>query len=88
METFIQIAKDVYLLKVPFGPVWTSVILLRGEKNILIDSSATGDDVDTYIIPALQELGLQLGDIHYLINTHSHGDSPRREYFGAHLPLR
>lgn len=29
MEAFAEIAKDVYLLKVPFGPVWTGVVLLR-----------------------------------------------------------
>ena len=66
MESFNQIAKDVYLLKVPFGPVWTGVILLRGEKNILVDSSATGQDVDTYIIPALSQLGLDMTDIQEL----------------------
>ena len=59
MEAFAEIAKDVYLLKVPFGPVWTGVILLRGAENILIDSSATGSDVDTYVVPALKALGLE-----------------------------
>lgn len=83
MKNFEQIAKDVYLLKVPFGPVWTGVILLRGEKNILIDSSATEKDVDAYVIPALKELGMELRDIHYLVNTHSHGD-----HIGGHARLR
>lgn len=83
MENFNQIAKDVYLLKVPFGPVWTGVILLRGEKNILIDSSATGKDVDAYVVPALKALGLEMTDIHYLANTHSHGD-----HIGGHDRLR
>ena len=83
METFAQIAKDVYLLKVPFGPVWTGVVLLRGKENILIDSSATGQDVDQYVIPALKAIGLGLEDIHYLVNTHSHGD-----HIGGHARLR
>lgn len=83
METFIQIAKDVYLLKVPFGPVWTGVVLLRGEENILVDSSATAQDADDYVVPALKALGLELGDIHYLANTHSHGD-----HIGGHARLR
>jgi len=74
MKAFSEIAKDVYLLKVPFGPVWTGVVLLRGEENILIDSSATGNDVDAYVVPALKALGLEMADIHYLANTHSHGD--------------
>lgn len=83
MQNFEEIAKDVYLLKVPFGPVWTGVILLRGRKNILIDSSATETDVDTYVIPALKALGMELADIHYLVNTHSHGD-----HIGGHARLR
>lgn len=83
MENFNQIAKDVYLLKVPFGPVWTGVILLRGEKNILIDSSATGADVDAYVVPALKELRLEMADIAYLANTHTHGD-----HMGGHARMR
>lgn len=82
MEAFQQIANNVYLLKVPFGPVWTGVVLLRGEKNILIDSSATAKDVDDYVIPALELLGLPLNDIDYLVNTHSHGD-----HIGGHARL-
>lgn len=83
MESFDRIAKNVYLLKVPFGPVWTGVVLLRGEKNILVDSGATAQDVDKVILPALEQLGLTLGDIHYLVNTHSHGD-----HIGGHARLR
>lgn len=83
MEAFELIAKNVYLLKVPFGPVWTGVVLLRGEENILVDSSATGQDVDKYLLPALQELGLGIEDIGYLVNTHSHGD-----HIGGHARLR
>ena len=83
MNGFERIAKDVYLLKIPFGPVWTGVVLLKGEKNILIDSGATADDADGFIIPALQELGMTLSDIHYLANTHSHGD-----HIGGHARLR
>ena len=83
MEAFTKIAENVYLLKVPFGPVWTGVVLLRGEKNILIDSSATGKDVDEYVIPGLKALGLDIGDIDYLANTHTHGD-----HIGGHARLR
>ena len=83
MEVFSEIANNVYLLKVPFGPVWTGVILLRGKENILIDSSATGTDVDTYVVPALQALGLKMADIRYLANTHSHGD-----HIGGHARMR
>lgn len=80
---FEKIAENVYLLKVPFGPVWTGVVLLRGESNILLDSAAATRDVDEHIVPALHALGLGLGDIRYLVNTHSHGD-----HIGGHARLR
>jgi glyoxylase-like metal-dependent hydrolase (beta-lactamase superfamily II) len=83
VETFQKIKNNVYLLKVPFGPVWTGVVLLRGEENILIDTSATGHDVDHFLIPALKELGLAPKDIAYLVNTHSHGD-----HIGGNFRLR
>ncbi len=83
MLMFEQMAENLYLLKIPFGPVWTGVVLLRGEENILIDSGATDRDVDEVLLPALRGLGLELGDIAYLVNTHSHGD-----HIGGHSRLR
>ena len=77
---FKEIANQVFLLKVPFGPVWTGVVLLKGETNILIDSSATGKDVDQYVLPALQTLGVDRID--YLLCTHTHGD-----HMGGHRRL-
>lgn len=83
MLMFEQMAENLYLLKIPFGPVWTGVVLLRGEENILIDSGATARDVDEVLLPALRHLGLELADIAYLVNTHSHGD-----HIGGHSRLR
>ena len=74
MTAFCEVLPGIHLLKVPFGPVWTGVILIRGKSNILIDTAATGDDVDQYIIPALAQIGMSIDDIDYLVNTHSHGD--------------
>lgn len=74
MTAFREVLPGIHLLKVPFGPVWTGVILIRGKSNILIDTAATGDDVDQYIIPALAQIGMSIDDIDYLVNTHSHGD--------------
>lgn len=74
MEQFKRIDDGIYLLKVPFGPVWTGVVLVQGEENYLIDSGATAEDVERYVIPALKALGIGPGDIHWLLNTHCHGD--------------
>ena len=78
--SFEAILPGTYLLKVPFGPVWTGIALVRGEKNILIDSSHL--EPETYLLPALDELGMKIGDIDWLLNTHVHGD-----HIGGHHAL-
>lgn len=72
MPEFKNIVGDIYLLKVPFSIVWTGVILIKGDKNFLIDSGVA--TAEKYIIPALDKLGMKLSDIDYLLNTHCHGD--------------
>ncbi len=72
---FIKEIDNVYRLKVPFEDLYTSVFLIKAENgNVLIDCATYVSDVDGYILPALQELGLSLLDIKYLIITHEHGD--------------
>jgi len=80
LPEFEEVLPDTFLLKVPFGPVWTGIILVKGEKNILIDSSHL--EPEKYLIPALDKLGMTLGDIEWLLNTHVHGD-----HIGGHHTL-
>lgn len=77
---FEEVLPGIYLLKVPFGPVWTGVILVKGEKNFLIDSSHLTPE--KYLIPGLEDLGMKVGDIDWLLNTHVHGD-----HIGGHWSL-
>ena len=72
MYNFEKIIDDVYLLKTPFSCVWTGIILIKGEKNYLIDSGA--DEPEKYLIPALEQLNLKVSDIDWLLTTHAHGD--------------
>lgn len=78
--SFDEVLPGTFLLKVPFGPVWTGIILVRGEKNFLVDSSHL--DPDRYLVPALDELGMKVQDIDWLLNTHVHGD-----HIGGHHAL-
>ena len=78
--SFEEVLPGTYLLKVPFGPVWTGIALVRGEKNVLIDSSHL--EPEAYLLPALDELGMKVGDIDWLLNTHVHGD-----HIGGHHAL-
>ena len=65
----------IYRLKVPFENLYTSVFLIRTEQgNALVDCATYDSDIDEYIVPALNERGLSLADIKYLLLTHNHGD--------------
>ncbi len=72
MINFEKITDGIYLLKTPFSIVWTGIVLVTGEENYLIDSGA--DEPEKYLLPALNDLGLSLKDIAFLLNTHCHGD--------------
>ena len=78
--SFEEVLPGTFLLKVPFGPVWTGIILVRGEKNFLVDSSHL--EPERYLISALGELGMQPSDIDWLLCTHVHGD-----HIGGHHAL-
>ncbi len=71
---FEKIKDNVYLLRVPHGGTTTAVALLAGEKNYLVDAAGNAEEVDTVILPALKELGLDFSDIECLVCTHTHAD--------------
>lgn len=78
--SFEEVLPGIFLLRVPFGIVWTGIVLVRGKRNYLIDSSH--EDPDLHLVPALRELGMKPGDVDWLLNTHCHGD-----HIGGHHAL-
>jgi glyoxylase-like metal-dependent hydrolase (beta-lactamase superfamily II) len=74
-DFFCQIVKNIYRLKIPFDCIYTSVFLVRTSKGyMLVDCATTDEDVNKWIIPALNQMGLKLKDIQFLLLTHKHGD--------------
>ena len=67
---------EIYRLKVPFdGEVYTSVFLIKhSDGHILVDCATTAEDVEGWIIPALEAVGMPLKEIRYLVLTHQHSD--------------
>lgn len=74
-KEFQKETEGIYRLKVPFEDLYTSVFLIETEKApILVDCATYDSDVDTYILPALQERGYALSDLSCVVVTHEHGD--------------
>lgn len=78
--SFEEVLPGVFLLRVPFSIVWTGIVLIRGKRNYLIDSSH--ENPELHLLPALAELGMKPGEVDWLLNTHCHGD-----HIGGHHAL-
>jgi hypothetical protein len=64
MSSFKKVSNYIYRLEVPFFTVYTSVFLIdTPEGYILVDCATTDEDVDGYIIPALQKQGVELANV-------------------------
>ena len=57
MPEFIQFRPNIYRLAVPFGGSWTGVTLVRGEKNVLIDSAARAEMWTNIFFPRWKSWG-------------------------------
>src|SRR5215212_1080940 len=72
--SFERVHDRIYRLAAPFeGGGLTNMYLVRGSKTALIDTAVLGVPTE-YLAPAMQEIGLSLGDVDYVLNTHGHMD--------------
>jgi len=72
--SFDRVHDRVYRLPVPFeGGGLTNMYLVRGSKTAIIDTAVFGAPTD-YLAPALEMIGLKLGDVDFVLNTHGHMD--------------
>lgn len=64
-----QITDHISCFKVPYKDIFVGIYILRTEKGtVLFDTAACDADVDNYIAPALQQLGVE--PTHIFISHH------------------
>ncbi len=69
-----EIRQGVYRIRTPFDKTGTVFLyLLKGDRIALIDTG-TCESPGEVLQPALREIGLTLGDIEVVLNTHAHTD--------------
>lgn len=74
MSKFKHILKDIYRLETPEDGVWNGIIFVDGNEKVLIDSGIDAKNIDECLVPALKEMGYEISDLDWLLNTHCHGD--------------
>lgn len=53
-------------------PICSTVVLIKGEKNIIVDTGNLG--FENEILENLEKEGLKVEDVDYVVTTHSHFD--------------
>ena len=72
---FEKECEGIYRLRIPFDAVYTSVFLVETDEGaLLVDCATTAEDVDSIILPALEELGIRPESLRALVLTHHHSD--------------
>lgn len=74
MAVFHKIVGDIYRLETPINSVWNGIVFIDGNEKVLIDSGIDAKNIDECLVPALRQLGYELSDLNWLLNTHCHGD--------------
>jgi glyoxylase-like metal-dependent hydrolase (beta-lactamase superfamily II) len=71
------VARDIFKIKIklPLHPYESNVYLLAGDEGyLLVDTGYEKKESVTTILRSIRELGLNIKDLKYIINTHSHPD--------------
>lgn len=75
MNNMERITQDIFLLKIPFMSVFTSVFIIRkGNELTVYDSATTKEDVQNYILPAISEFEKDGCKVKRIVISHFHGD--------------
>lgn len=70
-----QLFPDIYRLVIPFEDIYTTVFVIKTPGGaVLFDTATYPSDAMDYIIPALNEAGVDSASLKYIVLSHSHRD--------------
>jgi glyoxylase-like metal-dependent hydrolase (beta-lactamase superfamily II) len=78
-----EVDSGLYRLEAPLGDRIVCCYLLRGSEYALLVDSGVSTTPAEVLVPALTEMGIDLGDIGYVVSTHADVD-----HVGGNAPLR
>ncbi len=75
MEKLMQITADIYRLVVPFADIYTTVFFIRTPDGwVIFDTATYPTDMDNFIFPAMEELGIAAETLTHTVISHDHSD--------------
>jgi hydroxyacylglutathione hydrolase len=89
----VRVHERIWQIQAPFGPDGLVMLyVLRGSRLALVDTGVATSPIED-VRPALKDLGLEVGDVEFILNTHGHLDhlggnfSFKQEAPGAQIHL-
>ena len=78
MENWCWIREDILRIIIPYKDIDTTVYVLRSPEGlVLFDTASSDEDMETYLLPLMQELELSVQDLRYIFISHNHRDHAR-----------
>lgn len=75
MERLTEVTPHIYRIVIPFEDIYTTVFVVKTPSTaVLFDTATYPEDVDNYILPALELLEITEQTLKYIILSHSHRD--------------
>ncbi len=70
-----KFSDEIFKLEVPFCNIYTAVFFVKTKNGFaIIDTADKVADTENYILPALNELGIERDSVKAILLTHTHGD--------------
>ena len=75
MTELTAVTPNIYRLVIPFLDIYTTVFVVTTDSgSVLIDTATYPEDIENYVVPALQELNIPAEKLLYTVITHNHRD--------------
>lgn len=71
----MQVNEHIYRITTPYKDIFTTVCLVKTPQGAMLFDAASYDaDVDNYIVPMLEQLGVTAEELKYVFISHNHTD--------------
>lgn len=75
MDNFTKINENIHRLTIPYKDIFTTVYTVQTDDGFLLfDAASYDEDVENYIIPFLERLGITQSMLKFIFISHNHTD--------------
>ncbi|MBQ4518060.1 MAG: MBL fold metallo-hydrolase [Clostridia bacterium] len=75
MECVTKMNEQITRIVIPYKDIYTTVFVVQTEEGVLLFDAAGSDwDIETYVLPYLNEIGIEADGVKFVFISHNHSD--------------